>query len=160
MLNQGGSGGEHNAPMNGLAKPIQLPTLWTVRGPLKSLPPCRRNPQGVLKASRCRRTLISRYGAAILARADRRWSLGEDRVEARGLRRHVVTEAAAAASLPRSLVQISSASPAGETADRLTASQRVSAQAGVHSTPPVTLSQNEAPLREPRARSLSCSCSP
>ena len=45
----------------------ETPTLWTVRGPLKSLPPCSRNPQGVLKASRCRRTLISRYGADILA---------------------------------------------------------------------------------------------
>ncbi len=43
------------------------PTLWTVRGALKSRPPCSRKPQAVLKASRCKRTLISLYGPDILA---------------------------------------------------------------------------------------------
>ncbi len=45
----------------------EKPTLWTVRGALKSRPPCSRKPQAVLKASRCKRTLISLYGPDILA---------------------------------------------------------------------------------------------
>ena len=40
-------------------------TLWTVNGALKSVPPCRRKPHAVVRASRCRLTWHSVYWLGI-----------------------------------------------------------------------------------------------
>ena len=45
--------------------PTLVLTLWTVNGALKSVPPCRRKPHAVVRASRCRRTWHSVYWLGI-----------------------------------------------------------------------------------------------